>query len=129
MVLKRPMELSSQAARYLRSNARLKCPSHRSLHTLRADHDRSGFRTVLVHNDEDLAPNCELVGRCLVKGDNRRARWDGDRLFSAFVVKHEHAVRSDLLDLKRYWRWSSCSAWIQDPMDSAPRPDRAKIHQ
>jgi hypothetical protein len=26
MVLKRPMELSSQAARYLRSNARLKCP-------------------------------------------------------------------------------------------------------
>src|SRR3984893_16607697 len=74
--------------------------SHRRLHPLRADHHRSGFRTVLLHNNEDLAPNCELVGRCLVKGDNRCARWDGDRLFSAFVVKHEHAVRSDLLDLR-----------------------------
>src|SRR6516162_5249047 len=73
--------------------------SHRRLHTLRADHDRSGFRTVLLHNDEDFAPNSKLVGRRLVKGDNRRARWDGDRLFSAFVVKYEHTVRSHLFDL------------------------------
>jgi hypothetical protein len=39
---------------------------------------------MIPSNDEDLAPNCELVGRCLIKGDNRRARWDGS---SVAVVK------------------------------------------
>ncbi len=31
--------------------------SHRRLHAFSADHDRGGFRAVLLHNDEDLAPS------------------------------------------------------------------------
>ncbi len=57
--------------------------SHRRLHAFSADHDRGGFRAVLLHHDEDLAPRGELIGRRLVKGDDHRARRDGDRLFAA----------------------------------------------
>src|SRR3981081_919657 len=73
--------------------------SHRRLYAFSADHDRGGFRAILLHNDEDLAPSGELIGRRLVKGDDHRARRDGDRLFAAGVIEPEHTVRSDLLNL------------------------------
>ena len=31
--------------------------SHRRLYAFSADHDRGGFRAILLHNDEDLAPS------------------------------------------------------------------------
>src|SRR3982074_2861906 len=73
--------------------------SHRRLTAFGADADGGSFRAVLLHNDEDLAPSGELIGRRLVKGDDRRARRDGDRLFAAGVIKLEHTVRSNFLDL------------------------------
>ncbi len=41
--------------------------SHRRLHAFSADYDRGGFRNVLLHDDEDLAPDNELGGPRLEK--------------------------------------------------------------
>src|ERR1700733_4281847 len=102
---------SSQNAGRRRMDARIKsghddgrtafriASSHRRLDAFSANHHRGSFRSVLLHDDEDLAPDCELVSRRLDKGDNRRVRRDADRLFAAFVVNLYHTLRSNLLDL------------------------------
>jgi hypothetical protein len=62
---------------------------------------------MIPSNDEDLAPNCELVGRCLIKGDNRRARWDGSSV--AVVKSAKDDVRFDASDSLNFWRVTGAS--------------------